>query len=301
MITPQDSDLLLHIQRAPDAGWARALGALAQMTGAARATLYLPGQAWTQHGPDPRALPAGLAGLRLGRVYTGEELSVRIALDGPVHSGSDCRAIGLRLTDQTGWLLLERDKRQFRAVDSALLTAIAPHVELAATQAAAKAAHMASAARSNAVARKLGVGWLQFGAPPDPIAMDGIAQALIARLGHFPTAPMERDRTLTIPLAPWLEMLWSPGAENTGMAYLRATDTPLPPPQIIAQCLGLTLSEARLVRALGMGATLTEAAAQLGLTVETARAYSRQVFAKTGLRGQPALMRRLWTSALVLG
>ena len=61
---------------------------------------------------------------------------------------------------------------------------------------------------------------------------------------------------------------------------------------------GLLPSEARLALALSRGLTLTEAAADLGLTIETARNYSKKIYAKTGARGQPDLVRFILAGVL---
>ena len=45
---------------------------------------------------------------------------------------------------------------------------------------------------------------------------------------------------------------------------------------------------------------MREAAADLGLTVETARNYSKKIYAKTGARGQAELVRNILTGVLAL-
>ena len=48
------------------------------------------------------------------------------------------------------------------------------------------------------------------------------------------------------------------------------------------------------------GLFLLSAAAMLGLTIETARNYSKKIYAKTGARGQPELVRIILTSVLAI-
>ena len=60
---------------------------------------------------------------------------------------------------------------------------------------------------------------------------------------------------------------------------------------LLVDLFGLLPSEAKLAAALARGQSLAEAANQLGLTVETARNYSKKIFAKTGTRGQADLVR----------
>jgi DNA-binding CsgD family transcriptional regulator len=68
----------------------------------------------------------------------------------------------------------------------------------------------------------------------------------------------------------------------------------------LAQLFGLTFSEARLALALSRGMTIAEAAAEYGLTVETARNYSKKIYSKTGARGQPDLIRFVMRSVLAI-
>ena len=45
---------------------------------------------------------------------------------------------------------------------------------------------------------------------------------------------------------------------------------------------------------LARGRSIAEAGAALGLTIETARNYSKRIYAKLGLRGQAELVRRFY-------
>jgi len=295
MLTPQESELLLRLHAAPGAGWPPFLAELAARTGAGRALLF----------PDcaeGRAPPAALRGLRLGRVYLAEELSGRAPPGEAGIIGSDARALGVGRDGAAGWLLIERDRGSFRAVDSALLSGLAPHLAAALARAAEGASLRARLAAAEDLARRLGAGRICFDARGQVRTLETGAADLLAHLapGVQPAAPPGPDPAL-VALAPGLEMLCLTEACGHRTGWLRATALPLPAPEVIAAALGISRAEARLARALGMGATLAEAAARLGLTVETARAYSRTIYARTGLRGQPDLMRRLWTGALILG
>jgi DNA-binding CsgD family transcriptional regulator len=46
--------------------------------------------------------------------------------------------------------------------------------------------------------------------------------------------------------------------------------------------------------------SIAEAAAELGLSVESARTYSKRIYAKTGARGQADLVRFVHRSVLTL-
>jgi DNA-binding CsgD family transcriptional regulator len=66
-----------------------------------------------------------------------------------------------------------------------------------------------------------------------------------------------------------------------------------PDPVILKQQFGLTQAEARLAIALLGGETLRGAADKSGVTFETARTHLARIFEKTGVHGQPSLMRLL--------
>ncbi|EJU11327.1 regulatory protein LuxR, partial [Sphingomonas sp. LH128] len=68
----------------------------------------------------------------------------------------------------------------------------------------------------------------------------------------------------------------------------------------LAQLFDLAPSEARLALALSRGMSISEAAPELGLTVESARTYSKRIYAKTGARGQADLVRFIHRSVLVI-
>ena len=287
-------------QAGADGGnWPPMLRALAAHLQADGARFYMPAQVWSESGAQLAPMPEVFVGLRLGRVYTGEELLDRApALGG---AASDYRAIGVRLPQGVGWLMLSRQRGDFRAMDSAALAALAPHLEQA-CKIAASTAHMAQrAAQAEDIARRMGVGCVEFDARGQPQPCDAVAAELLAQLPRMPTLPRDMGQTVLLALAPDLELLCHRAPDGAVQGVLRATRQPLPPPPDLAAALHLNLSEARLVRALAQGASLSEAAQALGLTPQTARYYSKQVYAKMGVRGQPDLMRRVWTSALVLG
>ena len=63
---------------------------------------------------------------------------------------------------------------------------------------------------------------------------------------------------------------------------------------------GFLPSEARLAWAMAQGRSIAEAAHDLGLTTETARNYSKKIYAKTGAGGQADLVRIIFTSVLAI-
>ncbi|MBA15751.1 MAG: hypothetical protein CMN73_05285 [Sphingomonas sp.] len=68
--------------------------------------------------------------------------------------------------------------------------------------------------------------------------------------------------------------------------------------QLLVDVFGILPSEARLAVALAAGHSLSEAADALGLTVETARNYSKKIYAKTGSRGHADLVRKIHANGL---
>jgi DNA-binding CsgD family transcriptional regulator len=67
---------------------------------------------------------------------------------------------------------------------------------------------------------------------------------------------------------------------------------------VIAATLNLSPREAALAEAVSKGRSIVEAGAELKLTQETARNYSKRIYAKTGARGQADLVRILLTGLL---
>jgi DNA-binding CsgD family transcriptional regulator len=301
MITAQETALLISIAQAgADGGnWPPMLRALAEHLQADQAQFLTPSQAWDQNGPISHGMLDHLSGLRLGRVYTGEELTDRAPTLGD--DASDQRAIGLRNPQGAAWLLVKRRRSEFRAIDSAMLDALAPHLEHAIKTAAQIASLSQRIGQAEGVARRLGVGRVTFDARGQPQPCDPVAADSLAQLATAPTMPRDLSRVALLRLGPDLDLLCQRGPDGTVSGILRSGGQPLPAPEYLAEALSLTLSEARLVRALAQGESLKDAAQSLGLTLETARYYSKQIFAKTGLSGQTDLMRRIWTSALVLG
>ncbi len=62
----------------------------------------------------------------------------------------------------------------------------------------------------------------------------------------------------------------------------------------------LTQSEARFAWSLAQGISIADAAHKHGLTIESARQYSKKIYAKTGAKGQVDFMRRVLTSVVAL-
>ncbi|MGY6703523.1 helix-turn-helix transcriptional regulator [Roseinatronobacter sp.] len=314
MLDPEDSALLLKLGDVASHGsdWADFLGEFATLFQTDAALLFVPPQVWGwdrtgTRRTDPMPMPLLFAGLRAGRVYSGEELRDRALAQDMKWLGTDNRAVGLRLAHGPACLVLRRDKLAFRAADTARLAAFAPHIAQALDQWHVMQAVVLKLNRLNDISRRVGVGGVALDVVSAVILdVDQTAASLLLENGLDARAVLDRARLHTAPavvaLGPGLEMLLLAEEARAGqvMAYLRQTDAALPDAARIAAALGISRAEARLARALGEGASLNAAAARLGLTVETARNYSKRIYARSGLRGQAALVRYLWCSALLL-
>jgi len=68
----------------------------------------------------------------------------------------------------------------------------------------------------------------------------------------------------------------------------------------VAALFGLSDTQARLAMLLANGRALAEAAAEIGITEQTARTYSKDIYARTGTARQGELIQRILTSVAVL-
>ncbi|MHA6332509.1 helix-turn-helix transcriptional regulator [Qipengyuania sp. CAU 1752] len=116
------------------------------------------------------------------------------------------------------------------------------------------------------------------------------------------------SRAIHLSDEPWLDMLLTMRpAERAGSppvvaAYVHGEQpTSTERSAQLQDLFGLTAKEAQLALLISRGVRIAEAAGQIGLTVETARLYSKRVYAKTGTRGQADLVRLVLASIVALG
>lgn len=145
--------------------------------------------------------------------------------------------------------------------------------------------------------------------PHDP-ALD---QELSGLVKQYAATGAGLPKAIRLSFDPQMEMLIRPIADDRPIA----SATPFPQVAIcyisgdqwshadrvdqLVDLFGLLPSEARLAWAMGRGLSISDAAQELGLRVETARNYSKKIYAKTGASGQPELVRIILTSVLALG
>lgn len=279
--------------------------------------------------PQHRHLQSGLRALRFDRVYAGLELdaALRAALGAGRDVSIRLLQVALAPGQGRAALIAAREgEASFRAADSACLSMLAPHLAQAASSWLRLCAERRRARLWSGIARAFGAGWLLLDAQarvldhdaqaarilesrptpgplqcgsrlklPHPATERMLSQALAMRRA----APTERYDIVRLVDGPPLDLLLGPvpvaleqdcPGSAVALGLLRGDNDQAPSPHLLARALGISPSEARLALALAQGMSLAEAATALGLTIETARSYTRRIYARTGLGGQGALV-----------
>jgi DNA-binding CsgD family transcriptional regulator len=273
------------------------------------------------------------ASLRPHRVYSLEETTLRNSPEGPelqqdvLAAASVAHARFIRIVapgDHNAWLILLHDRVDFGAGDSALLSALAPHVSLALALLMDLRGLRLRATIAEDALSLLGVGQAIFDASGQAIIADaiatseldihstgraqlraGAAQALAAACRDLSTAAPQARRTVRYDEHFGKHMLLrrAPVATNSplssgysvGLVRQDRREDARSASRVIADTLGLSNREAALAEGISQGQSLIEAGAELQLTPETARNYSKRIYAKTGASGQADLVRKLLT------
>lgn len=271
--------------------------------------------------------PVAYASLRPERVYALSELP------GAVGGGRIIRTSG---ADLDGWLaILGEADEDFSARDGALLSALAPHLSIALRNYAAVERERLQRRVGDRAHGRLGRGWLALTASGRVVAADELGeqvlrdgdqlrrsverrllaaspaaqQRLTAAIEAVAADPAAAPRAVRIADDPRLELLIAPiaaeGLDGPVVGAAVAAHIQAAPPgadatSALGELFDLSPAMARFAWALGRGGGVPEAADELGISVETARSYSKALYAKLGLRGQADLARRILTSAAVL-
>jgi DNA-binding CsgD family transcriptional regulator len=262
------------------------------------------------------------APMRSQRVYGLRELAQNdgfARLARPVPTG-----LALRLVHESlsAWLILTRAE-PFAAGESALVAALVPHLAIALANHAVRERARTREHLLGAVLDRLHYGWVTLGAEGRIVDSDPRATALIregALLGTGPSGELltvsasanrliaetldqvRRGERVQCPAvrssdSPRLDLLLKPlpaggSAEALLVAYLQEEGSETGDASgTLGALYGLAPREARLAMALAEGDGIPEAAERLGLSVETARNYSKSLYAKLGARGQAQLAR----------
>lgn len=222
--------------------------------------------------------------------------------------------------DHNAWLILLHDRNDFSAADSALLSALAPPVALALSMLMETEALRLRAAMAEEALALIGVGQAAFDAEGRVIAADTIAmdeldvqangrpqlraretQSLNTACGALATDPAQVREIVRIDERMSRDMLLRPargmpgGPAAIGLVRQQRRENEGNAARVIASTLGLSAREAALAEAISQGRSIVEAGAELQLTPETARNYSKRIYAKTGTSGQADLVRLLLT------
>lgn len=222
---------------------------------------------------------------------------------------------------------------EFGAADGAILRRLFPYLKTSAQAASIVARERFRASVSASVAGKTGLGWFLLdrsgfiveaatghsdrwpglrvlaSQQGDRMALSDRAaeSALTDILDRCATTDTEYSSAIRISDVPLVHLHVSPFSntdfawrgKSVAIATLHGESrVPLENAGMLVDLFGLLPSEARLANALANGASLAEAAEQMGLTIETVRNYSKKIFAKTGTRGQADLVRYILANGL---
>lgn len=241
----------------------------------------------------------------------------------------------VRVTEPGGlsaWINITRGGADFTPSDGALLSRIVPHFRRSLRAYAEIERQKRRASMAAEVMARLNFGWLRLDSKgvvleesPEAtrllqhgaglrrtrsgrlIADDpSVDRKLSAALRSVAEGSHKAPRALNVSSDPWVDLLLVPAAPDPHhpaacVAYLQGDSRSLAGRhEQLAELFGLLPSEARFALALARGLSIAEAGASLGLTIETARNYSKKVYAKMGARGQADLIRFILTSVLAL-
>ncbi|MCC2980773.1 helix-turn-helix transcriptional regulator [Sphingomonas sp. IC4-52] len=213
----------------------------------------------------------------------------------------------------TAWLAMRRKERDFTAADAALLARLAPHLAIALRTRRAVDQGRAALELSEEALARAGIAWVGFDGDGRILSMSkgavavlgarwagsGVGSVAASLKDDAPQVVQVRDEAspwiLLIPYREPLEASW-PRLSTIGLVATPRMGDEQARAAVLATLFGLPPSEAKLAAAIAGGASLSEAADQLGLTIETARNYSKRLFAKTRTRGQLDLVRLIGSS-----
>ncbi|MGE3690827.1 MAG: helix-turn-helix transcriptional regulator [Novosphingobium sp.] len=244
----------------------------------------------------------------------------------------------MRVQEPSGidaWLSVVRDGAEFGDDVTRLFTEIAPVLRGVLRNYVTVEQHRFAAEAAGDVVRRLQFGWIALDASGLVIEADRFGEHVLATSGvlrrdrqgkialrrsalqreleqavaGIAAGQSQRPRAIPLRTDPWLDMLLVPARHRplaaagtaTVIAYVHGDNWSSSDREVqLAELFSLSRSEARLALALCRGKTIAEAAGEFGLTVDSARTYSKSIFAKTGARGQPDLVRIIMGSILAL-
>lgn len=244
----------------------------------------------------------------------------------------------MRVRETTGvdaWLTITRRGADFGPGDEALLAAVAPILRGVLQLYVAMERERFAASLTAQAVRRLQFGWITLDRSGRVIDCDeqgalvlssskvlsrgpngrlmavprDLERDIYTALDHVVQSPTSRPRAITLNREPWLDMLLVPAGRNaatssqaaSAIAYVHGDNWGSSDRhEQLAELFGLSPRESRLALAISRGMSLAEAAAEFGLTIGTARTYSKSIYAKTGARGLPDLVRIVMRSVLAI-
>ena len=268
--------------------------------------------------------------MRTGRVYSALDLPVSASFE-PDTENQAVRALKLMIgQDGVALLMLRRDGTDFRAVDAMQLSNLAPYIgpALKGWRQLERSRSIASLDRQ--ICHDLGAGWILFApsgrvqqmAPemahrlaasagvyvradgrlcaPDDNMAEAMHRGIAAAAVHEGDAQfVELSRAPVVQMVIHAEHL---AGEPVLVGRLRQSLATRDIPEAqLASRFGLSRSEARLAAHLCDGFSLRDAAQALGWTLETTRSCSKQIYAKTGAKGQTDVLRRMLLDIVWVG
>ena len=275
-----------------------------------------------RQGASPELPSDSVLRMRFDRVYGQEDLT-SAALEGPT------RLMKARIDGATSVVLVvarPAHARDFRSVEGQYLSGLAPFLGQATEgYLAAQCAQTLSQFDVEAAAQ-LGAGWILFDTSGKILALSDFAAEWEATQG-LRLSERRRFEPSDPAIAAAFRAAFSKAVSGTGARTLRISDTPLTEmvlhsdmfqeePVIravlrvapdyenlsdtqFATHFGLSPSEARLLARLCAGDSLKQASEVLGWTIETTRSCSKQIYARTGVSGQSALIKLVYDSAVL--
>lgn len=233
------------------------------------------------------------------------------------------------------WLAVGRESRDFSAEEAALIAALIPHLEISLGTFVALDRERSRSIASGDVVRRLNFCWIRLDANAQILDLDAQADQILRQSpavtrsarGRLTLSDRAADRALGDALKalagqpngrarafhladdPWLDILLVRPRdaalidmmEPSIIAYIHGEVGPAGDRrEQLSDLFGLTEKEARLALAISRGRSIREAAGELGLTEQSAREYTKRIYAKTGTRGQADLVRLILTSVVAL-
>lgn len=235
----------------------------------------------------------------------------------------------------SGWVTITRKHDELAPEVDQLLADLVPHLRAALRVAVSlERARMTAAIATEAV-RRMSFGWITLDGNGRVLDADITGAAMLAAgtclarsrddrltsrdpdlrrelsaaVADLLARPQSQARAIVLSREPWLDLLLVASTQRMGttsaapavVAYVHADNwSSADRCDQLAQLFDLAPSEARLALALSRGMSIAEAAEELGLTVESARTYSKRIYAKTGARGQADLVRFIHRSVLAI-